>query len=663
MKLPLWTAYALVFVVTFLVYVPSLSNGWVDWDDNVNFIQNEDYRGLGLANLKWMSTAFVLGHYQPLSWVTLGLDYELWGMKAFGYHLTNVVLHACSAAIFASLAAWVFATCRGASPRPAPGWPEAGFGCAVALLWSLHPLRVEAVSWITERREVLCGMLTLLAVSSHFRKRPLWQTWVLAGLAMLAKVTAATIPALLVLIDVHRAEWPGWRDFFRMASRAVLRQTPLVLLAGGLIAAAFFAQHETEALISYETLSVPRRLVLTVYGAAFAVLKTFWPSGLAVLHQSTIGVTWQFRPHLWWEAAAIFALTMLLAAIAWRRRALGTLCLMAAFYVLVLPTGGLGQSGPQTAAERYTYQPAWVLTLGLGLALAAWRRWPERPVPLVPVVAALVALLGVLSFLSARQQRVWSESETLWLNQIAVHPTSPTGNHQLGRHYLGRSPPRFDLAEPRFRAAFGYAPGYVDPQHSLGLLLRQTNRPLEAIDVFTNLVRGTPTHRDTWFQLGMLLWDAGRTKDAVSSFDNFVRLDRANYAGWRVLAKAQAAASRPTEAVESFERGIAAAGPPERGAALMADLAWLLATNPDPAVRDGRRALEVASRALAAGPPNLQTVLSFGVACAEAGEFERGIREVEAAIPKLPPEVEPAMRKLLEDLSNRQVVRAAPRFP
>jgi tetratricopeptide (TPR) repeat protein len=662
-KLPLWTAWVLVGVVTFLVYVPSLSNGWVDWDDNANFIENEHYRGLGLANLKWMSTAFVLGHYQPLSWVTLGLDYELWGMKAFGYHLTNVVLHAGSAAIFASLAAWVFATCRRASPRTAPGWLEAAFGCAVALLWSLHPLRVEAVSWITERREVLCGLLTLLALSSHLRSRPLWQTWALAALAMLAKVTAVTIPVLFVLIDLWRAGWLGPRALARAAARAVFRQTPLVLLAGALVVAAFFAQHESEALVSYEWLSFPRRLVLTVYGAAFAVLKTFWPSGLAVLHQSTIGVTWQFLPHVWWEAGAIFALTLALAAIAWRRRALGTLCLLAAFYVLVLPTGGLGQSGPQTAAERYTYQPAWVLTFGIGLLLATWRRWPERPVPLIRVAAVLVASLGALAFLSVRQQRVWYESETLWLNQIAVHPTSPTGNHQLGRHYIGRSPPRFDLAEPRFRAAFAWAPSYVEPQHALGLLLRQTNRPLEAIDVFTNLVRATPSHKDTWFQLGMLLWDAGRTKDAVSSFDNFVRLDRANYAGWRVFARAQAAASRPKEAVESFERGIAAAGTPERGAELMADLAWLLATHPDPAVRDGRRALELAERVLAARPPDVRTVLVYGVACAEAGEFERGIRGVELAIPRLPPKVEPQLRHLLDDLAKREVLRVEPTFP
>jgi predicted Zn-dependent protease len=279
------------------------------------------------------------------------------------------------------------------------------------------------------------------------------------------------------------------------------------------------------------------------------------------------------------------------------------------------------------------------------------------------VGVVLAAVLAVLSYLSVHQQGVWYESETLWLNQIAVYPTSPAGNHQLGRHYVGRTPARFDLAEPRFRAAFAHAPSYVDPQHSLGLLLRQTGRPAEAIEVFTNIVRGTPSHRDTWFQLGMLLWDAGRTKDAVSSFDNFVRLDRANYNGWRVLAKAQAAASRPKEAVESFEKGIAAAGRPERAAPLLADLAWTLATNPDPAVRDGRRALELASRALEAGPPNPQTVLSLGAACAEAGEFQRGVREVEAAIPKLPPEVEPAMRKLVDDLSKHQVVRAVPRFP
>jgi protein O-mannosyl-transferase len=654
-----WILYAFAAAVTFAVYLPSLDNGFVDWDDNANFIDNEHYRGLGVANLRWMATAFVLGHYQPLSWVTLGFDYLVWGMNPFGYHLTNVILHALAAWAFAALAAAIFAM-RGSTTVPdRRSWSDAAFGTAVALAWSVHPLRVEAVSWITERREVLCGLLTLLAVSSHLRRRPAWQTWVLAGLAMLAKVTAATIPAFFVLIDVHRAGWTDFRGLARTLGRSLVRQLPLVGLAAILVGTAFLAQHESAALVSYEVLPLWRRLVLTLHGAAFAVIKSFWPSGLAVLHQGTVGLDWQFKPFLWWQAMTALAVTIAAFVIGWRRRALGSLVLLGAFYVCVLPTGGLGQSGPQTAAERYTYQPAWVITLAVGLVLARASGWPRRQPPLVRVVLPLLLLCGPLAWLTIDQQAVWRESETLWLRELEVHPDSPTGNHQLGRHYVGRVPPRFDLAEPRFRAAFAAAPTYTDPQHALGLLLRNTGRTKEAIAVFTNLARGWPLHRDTWFQLGMLLWETGDRDNAINGFDNYLRLDRGDASAWRVLAKAQAAAGRPRDAIATLESGIAAAPCP----ALWSDLAWLLATHPDQAMRDGTRALSLAEKVIAEGAADFKTVVMFAAACAEAGEFDRGAREVAAALSKLPPEAAPALQQLLDDLAAHRVVRVEPRFP
>jgi protein O-mannosyl-transferase len=652
--------FALVGLSTFAAYVPSLGNGFVDWDDNVNITANESYRGLGKDNLVWMFTSFRLGHYQPLAWVTLGLDYVVWGMRPFGYHLTSSILHALAAVLFAATAARIFAVARKAAGT-APLEPAAvAFGAIVALAWSLHPLRVEAVAWVTERREVLCGLFTLLSVGSHLRGRPKWQTWVFAVLAMLSKVTAATIPALLVLIDIHRDGATTLRGILASLGRSILRHAPVVVVAVLLVLAAVLAQREAEAFVSWSDLSFFRRLVLTFHGAAFCLLKTLWPSGLAVLHQGKIGSTWELHGFVWWQAGLGFLLTALALVAGWktRRAGLGPLCLLAAFFVLVLPTGGFAQSGPQTSADRYTYQAGWVLTLAIGLLLARGTGWPGR-IWSWRVAAPLVALLGLLAVLSIRQQGVWFDSETLWQRQIEVHPASPTGNHQLGRHYVGRRPPRFDLAEPCFRAAFAGNPDYVEPQHALGLLLRNTGRTDEAIEVFKNIVRRWPMHRDTWFQLGMLLWESGDRANAVSGFDNYLRLDRTDAAAWRLLAKAQAAAGKPQEAVATLEAGIAAV----RAPTLSGDLAWILATHPDAAMRDGKRALELASKAFAATAPDVRTVVMFAAACAEAGEFERGMREVESAIPKLPREAGPAMHRLLEDLSRREVIRAEPRFP
>src|SRR5213594_2199700 len=145
-----WLAPLLVALFTLAAFLPTLQNQFVAWDDDKNFLDNPRYRGLGWAHLRWMFTAFHLGHYIPLSWVTFGLDYLLWGMNPFGYHLTNLVLHTANAVLF------YFLTSRLLSlALPVPSAPvdlrlavSAGFG---TLFFAIHPLRVESVAWATER--------------------------------------------------------------------------------------------------------------------------------------------------------------------------------------------------------------------------------------------------------------------------------------------------------------------------------------------------------------------------------------------------------------------------------------------------------------------------------------------------------------------------------
>src|SRR5262245_22627707 len=134
-----------------LACLPVLNHDFLNWDDDHNFTTNEHYRGLGVAQLRWMSTTFLMGHYTPLSWLTLGFDYVLWGMNPTGYHLTNLVVHALNAVLVYVLACRLL---RVAQARP----PDTGLrvaGAVTSLLFALHPLRVESVAWVSERRDVL----------------------------------------------------------------------------------------------------------------------------------------------------------------------------------------------------------------------------------------------------------------------------------------------------------------------------------------------------------------------------------------------------------------------------------------------------------------------------------------------------------------------------
>src|SRR5713101_4243176 len=161
-----WLVPVLIALVTFAAFLPTLQNQFVKWDDDKNFLDNPHYRGLGWTHLRWMWTTH-LGHYIPLTWMTLGLDYLLWGINPFGYHLTSLLLHAANAVVFFFVVRRILTL---ALPNPSARGPalavSAGFA---ALVFAIHPLRVESVAWVTERRDVLSGLFYLLAILVYLR--------------------------------------------------------------------------------------------------------------------------------------------------------------------------------------------------------------------------------------------------------------------------------------------------------------------------------------------------------------------------------------------------------------------------------------------------------------------------------------------------------------
>src|SRR2546426_7539260 len=162
-----WLPPLLVVLVTLATFLPALQNQFVAWDDDQNFLANPHYRGLGWRHLCWMWTTFHMGHYLPLTWMTLGMDYLLWGMNPVGYHLTSLLLHAANAVVF-------FFIVRRLLTRALPSPSERGYALTVSagvasLVFAIHPLRVESVAWATERRDVLSGLFYLVAILLYLR--------------------------------------------------------------------------------------------------------------------------------------------------------------------------------------------------------------------------------------------------------------------------------------------------------------------------------------------------------------------------------------------------------------------------------------------------------------------------------------------------------------
>ncbi|HLA79148.1 MAG TPA: hypothetical protein VJU18_16340, partial [Vicinamibacteria bacterium] len=196
-------AGGILVLALLLAFVPSLASDFAPLDDGKNFLGNPHYRGLAPANLRWMFTTNHMGHYIPLTWITLGLDYLVWGLKPFGYHLTSLMFHLANAVLFLLLARRLLLLRQ-------PGLPASaalGGALAAALFFAVHPLRVESVVWISERRDVVCGFFSLLALNAYLsavaqgRPRRLLGCALLFACALLSKGIALALPVVLLALD------------------------------------------------------------------------------------------------------------------------------------------------------------------------------------------------------------------------------------------------------------------------------------------------------------------------------------------------------------------------------------------------------------------------------------------------------------------------------
>lgn len=528
-----WIAPAVIVAGTVLAFLPSLQGEFLRWDDDVNFLDNPGYRGLGPARLRWMFTTFHMGLYIPATWMTLGLDYALWGMNAAGYRLTSLVLHAANGLLLYALARRLLRT---GMPGPAAGTEVATrAGAAVAaLVFALHPLRVESVAWVTERRDVLSGLFCLLAILGYLRardpgdaRRRAWYGLSVAAfaLALLSKPMAVSLPVILVVLDIYPlgrlpARPRRWLD--RDLRPLWLEKIPFVLLSVAAGVVAVLAMRHVGNLKPIADIGIAGRIAVTLYAPAFYLWKTLLPAGLSPLYELPARVDPLAWPFLL-SAGVVVGLTAL--AIAARRRWPALAATWAVYVVTLLPVSGLVQNGPQIAADRYTYLPAmaWALLAGAGAA-SGWAAWRSGGLPkgaAGAIAGAVVAALVVLGGLTARQVGVWRDTETLWRHALATSPSS-IAHSNLADTLFARE--QTDEAIRHAREALRIRPNYVDARNVLGLALAQQGRLGEARAEFVRALEIDPTSHVAHNNLGVVFALEGRPAEAITHFQAVLRL-------------------------------------------------------------------------------------------------------------------------------------------
>jgi Tfp pilus assembly protein PilF len=432
-------------------------------------------------------------------------------------------------------------------------------------VFAIHPLRVESVAWATERRDVLSGLFYLLTILVYLRacereERGRGWYWAAVGLfvgALLSKSMAVNLPAVLLILDVYPLRRLGGatRWWSAPARRVYVEKIPFVLLAAAASAIAVMAQSSVPAAASLAQLSVPGRLAVSAYGLSFYLGKMVVPVNLSPLYELRPPVNPGTMPFIL-SYGLVLAITLIILAL--RRRVPGLPAVWLAYVVVLLPVLGIFQSGPQIAADRYTYLAGlgWAILAGAGL-LFCWRTSRTSKTgtlttpPIAGVAMCLVVGLGVLTW---DQVKVWHDSEKLWTSVLARDPESYLAQNHIGVLLAEQGKPT--EARDHYRKALQIRPDYADPHINWANALVREGKLGEAIEHYERALQIRPEHAGAHYNLGAALAQQGKLAEAGDHYRQALRL-KPDYAdAHNNLGNALARQGKPAEAIEHYQQAL-----------------------------------------------------------------------------------------------------------
>ena len=559
--------------LTWLIFGQTLWHDFINYDDPRYVYENTKITsGLSLRGIGWAFTHIHSMNWHPLTTMSHMLDCQFYGVKAGWHHFTNVLLHTI-AVILLFLALQVM---TGALWRSA----------FVASAFAIHPLHVESVAWIAERKDVLSSvffMLTLLAYT-HYVRLPSLGRYLLVvfvfACGLMSKPMLVTLPFVLFLLDY----WPLDRIRGQLWKR-VLEKLPLIALSVGSSIVTLVAQKG--AVGWTEELPILERIGNAIVSYVLYVWQMLWPINLAVFYPHP-----ENRLPLWQIILSVLLLICATAAATAVRKKRPYFLIGWLWYLgMLVPVIGLVQVGWQGRADRYTYLPQ----IGL-YVVVAWAatdlttRWRHQR---TLTSAAAILVIGLLSVCGWVQASYWRDSETLFKHALAVTTNNDVAENNLGIVFLGQG--KVDEAISLLRAA-------VD--------LRPDN---------------SPAHEN----LAKALIQKGEVSDALIHYHKLLELQPDNIEVHNIVGTVLVQQHRVREGVEEWQKVLAIQ--PDNGNA-MSNLAWIYATSPDDSLRDGMKAVQLAEQAMRISGSRIPIILrTLAAAYAETGQFSQAIQTAQQA--------------------------------
>lgn len=509
-------------LITALVYLPALSNGFVEWDDHVYVYENKALALGGVEFLKWAFTSVVSSNWHPLTMLTYGVEYSLWGAEPFGYHLVNVLLHAANTFLVFSLGVMLFRKIVGDKADAQRGVLFAAF--ASAMVFGIHPQHVESVAWVSERKDVLSGFFFLLAIIFYLRsvegeKKRLfyWASFSSFVLAVLSKPMAITLPVVLLILDFFPL---GRLDAVRDIKSRFIEKIPFILLIPVTAVMTIWAQHGDEAMASFEASPMSERIDVAVRGFVFYLKKLIVPTDLAPFYVRPL--EGEFYNHVFFMSLAVLLAMSAVAVVFWKRRAVAAAWM---YYVVTLvPVIGIVQVSDMAAADRYSYLP----TLGPVFFIAGALGFliTRRPRALAPLAAAFMVLLSFSGYLTVVQTGVWKDTVSLWTQEIRLYPTVQA--------YMKRAR-AYEKEKMYIEAAADYTvvidntgSGQAELYLRRGVALKKAGKKEAAYADLTEAIRTNPASISAYVNRGELLVASGDFSGGIGDFERALELSPGN---------------------------------------------------------------------------------------------------------------------------------------
>jgi len=543
-----------IVAATLLVYGQLMHHGFVDLDDTGYVVENPYVRaGLTMHGVAWAFTTGYLGYWMPLSWLSLMADSQLYGMNAGGYHLTSLCLHI----VNALLLLFVLRAMTGAFWRSA----------LVAALFALHPLRVESVAWVAERKDVLSAFFGFLALGSYvaYARRPCARRLALVGvwlgLGLMAKPMLVTLPFVFLLLDY----WPlgrlgycahqpdaatppdGRTSKRRTLSRLVIEKIPLAAMGAVASGVTVMLAARAGAVADPHVHPLGSRLANAVVSYVRYLGKALWPTDLAAFYP---------YPERWpaWQVLGSVLLLLALGALAFAagRRSPYLRVGWLWFVATLLPVIGVVQAGEQAMADRFTYFPLVGLFVAVVWSLHDLARRLQMRAPALGACAFVV--VAALGFASWRQVAYWKDTEQLLTHAVRVTSGNWLAHNNLGGELLRQG--RVDEAIEHFNHALDIYPDYADPEFGLGVAMALEGRTNEAILHYTQAVRLEPDFANAHNNLGLALLSQWQVGPAVDHLAQAVRLRPASAEMHFNLGLGLSRRGEKQEAIAHFSRAV-----------------------------------------------------------------------------------------------------------